>query len=99
MGYQKKLTVWTQLLVSILFLLLAISVNQHYFLIISILGFAGLALISSLHDIVSDGVYLLNLDSESQKRYVGVRTVFYQLGRLVIKGGDVGINGTTCRLL
>ncbi|MCL9683644.1 MFS transporter [Legionella maioricensis] len=84
---KKRLTVLTQLLVSILFLLLAISVNHHYFLMISILGFAGLALISSLHDIVSDGVYLLNLDSQSQKRYVGLRTVFYQLGRLVIKGG------------
>ena len=84
---KKKLTVWAQLLVSILFLLLAISVNHHYFLMISILALAGLALISSVHDIVSDGVYLLNLDSQSQKRYVGLRTVFYQLGRLVIKGG------------
>lgn len=88
---KKKLTVWAQLFVSILFLLLAISVNQQYFLNISIMGFAGLALISSLHDIVSDGIYLLNLDSEGQKRYVGVRTVFYQLGRLVIKGGMLAL--------
>lgn len=84
---KKRLTVFTQASVSILFLILALSVNGHYFLIISVLGFVCLALTSSLHDIASDGVYLLNLDSHDQQRYVALRTFFYQMGSLVIKGG------------
>ena len=84
---KKKLTVFAQFLVAVLFLMLALSVNHHYMLLVSILGFSGLALVSSVHDIVSDGVYLINLDEQNQKRYVGLRTVFFQLGRLGIKGG------------
>lgn len=88
---KKRLTVLAQLIVSIIFLILSLTVNHHYFLIISIVGFACLALISSFHDIVSDGIYLLNLDSQSQKRCVGLRTIFFQMGRLIIKGGLLAI--------
>ncbi|KTD33226.1 beta lactamase induction signal transducer AmpG [Legionella nautarum] len=90
---KKRLTIVTQLLASIVFFILALSVNKHYFLMVSILGFACLAVISSLHDIVSDGVYLLNLDKHSQKRYVAFRSFFYQMGRLVIKGGLLAVLG------
>ncbi|MDI9819166.1 MULTISPECIES: MFS transporter [unclassified Legionella] len=84
---RKKLTVLAQALVSLLFLMLAVTVEHRYFLFLSIIGFACMALASSVHDIVSDGVYLLNLDEQKQKRYVPLRTVFYQLGRLALKGG------------
>lgn len=90
---KKRLTIFTQALVVFLFFILAVSVNTQYFLIISILGFACLAGISSIHDIVSDGVYLLNLDEDQQKRYVALRSFFYQMGRLVIKGGLLVVVG------
>lgn len=84
---KKRLTLYAQATLTLLFILLAFCVDNPYFLIISSLGFAGLAFISSLHDIVSDGIYLLNLNNEEQKRYVALRSFFYQMGRLIIKGG------------
>ncbi len=84
---KKRLTILTQGLVSLLFFILALSVNHSHFFLISTLGFACLAFTGSIHDIVSDGIYLINLDDQKQKRYVALRSFFYQMGRLVIKGG------------
>jgi PAT family beta-lactamase induction signal transducer AmpG len=84
---KKKLTIYAQAILSLVFILLAFSVNTPYFLIISLFGFTVIAFISSLHDIVADGVYLINLTDDEQKRYVALRSFFYQMGRLVIKGG------------
>ncbi|KTC85178.1 MFS transporter [Legionella brunensis] len=83
---KKKLTITTQALLSLLFLVLALSSDSRYFLVLSSVCFVGIAFVSSLHDIVSDGVYILNLKEEEQKRYVAIRSFFYQMGRLVIKG-------------
>jgi len=90
---KKRLTIFTQGLISILFFVLACSVNQNYFLIISIIGLICLAFASAIHDIVSDGLYMINLDESNQKRYVALRSFFYQMGRLVIKGGLLVIVG------
>ncbi|CEK11723.1 MFS transporter [Legionella hackeliae] len=83
---KKNVTIFAQFILSILFLALAISVTSPHFLIVSSCCFILLAFISSTHDIASDGVYLLNLDEEKQKRYVAARSFFYQMGRLFIKG-------------
>lgn len=90
---KKRLTVLTEGLIAALFLLLGLSAGRSYFILFSTCGFFCLALSSSIHDIVSDGIYLLNLDEENQKRYVALRSFFYQLGRLVIKGGLVALVG------
>lgn len=90
---KKKLTVLAQVLLSFLFLMLALTVQHRYFLSLSIIGLACMALVSSMHDIVSDGVYLLHLDEQHQKRYVSLRTVFYQAGRLALKGGVLVLVG------
>ncbi|QMT60902.1 MFS transporter [Legionella sp. PC997] len=90
---KKKLTLYAQTFISLIFMLLAFCVENPYFLVISSIGFAGLAFISSLHDIVSDGIYLLNLNDEEQKKYVAFRSFFYQMGRLLIKGGLLALMG------
>jgi PAT family beta-lactamase induction signal transducer AmpG len=84
---RKKLTLYAQATVTLLFIILAFCVENPNFLMISSLSFAALAFVSSLHDIVSDGIYLINLNSEEQKKYVALRSFFYQMGRLIIKGG------------
>lgn len=83
---KKRLTIITQFLLSLLFFIVAISTDSIHFLVLSTLVFAFIAFFSSLHDIVSDGVYLVNLTHEEQKRYVATRSFFYQMGRLAIKG-------------
>lgn len=89
---KKKLTLYAQATLSFLFMFMAFGIDTPYFLILSSLGFASLAFISSLHDIVSDGIYLL-LNNEEQKRYVAWRSFFYQMGRLLIKGGLLALIG------
>ncbi len=84
---KKRLTILSQTMIALLFFALACSVNREHFLIISVLGLTCLAFTSSIHDIVSDGLYMINLDESNQKRYVALRSFFYQMGRLVIKGG------------
>lgn len=90
---KKKLTIFSQVFIAFIFLLLAISINKTNFLIISTLLFGGLAFSSALHDVVADGIYLLNLDEQNQKKYVPLRTIFYQFGRLFIKGGLLVLAG------
>ncbi|WP_392536586.1 MFS transporter [Legionella sp. 227] len=89
---KKKLTLYAQATLSFLFMFMAFGIDTPYFLILSSLGFASLAFISSLHDSVSDGIYLL-LNNEEQKRYVAWRSFFYQMGRLLIKGGLLALIG------
>lgn len=91
---KKKLTLYTQATVTLLFIILTFCVENPNFLVISSLSFAALAFVSSLHDIVSDGIYLLNLNCEEQKRYVALRSFFYQMGRLIIKGGLLALIGS-----
>lgn len=83
---KKHLTLVTQLAISLIFLLLAILAEQSKFLSFSVFAFACLALFSSMHDIVSDGLYIQNLDISGQKRYIPLRSLFYQLGRFITKG-------------
>lgn len=67
--------------------LLAVTANSSVFLPITIPAFLAIALLSSMNDILSDGLYLLHLSEVEQKRYVGLRSCCYQLGRLTVKGG------------
>lgn len=64
---KKKLTLYAQASLSLLFMAMAFCVDAPCFLGISALGFFLLAFLSSLHDIVSDGVYIINLNQEEQK--------------------------------
>ncbi|MCW8386218.1 MFS transporter [Fluoribacter dumoffii] len=90
---KKKLTLYAQASLSLLFMAMAFCVDAPCFLGISALGFFLLAFLSSLHDIVSDGVYIINLNQEEQKKYVAFRSFFYQMGRLIIKGGLLALIG------
>lgn len=84
---QKQCILLFQALITALFFALSLCIHCEYFIAISLVGFLCIAILSALHDIVVDGFYLFHLQEAQQKKYVGLRTVFYQLGRLVVKGG------------
>jgi PAT family beta-lactamase induction signal transducer AmpG len=88
---KKRLTVFIQMILTFLFLIIGLSMNQG--LLLLILLFVLLAFMSCLHDILSDGIYILTLNKEHQKCYIALRTVFYQLGRLVLKGALLTLSG------
>lgn len=66
--------------------------SEHFF-------FATLALLwlmafaSATHDIAADGFYLLALPSYQQAEFVGVRSTFFRLSVIVVKGGLVALAG------
>ncbi len=60
---------------------------------ISLICFFILAFTSATYDTASDGFYLLNLNTQQQAYYVGIRTVFWQAARVLCSGGIVTLIG------
>ena len=46
-----------------------------------------------MHDLNSDGFYIVSLNNEAQAHFVGVRTIAYQIGKLICQGGLVCLTG------
>ena len=67
------------------------AINRFFYFSICI--FFVTAIAASLHDTNSDGLYIVSLDKPAQAHFVGVRTLFYQVGKLAGKGGLVFIIG------
>lgn len=97
--------IFTQLLMSICFVLLALSlphpspeliestsVGVSMFTITLIL-FWITAFASATHDIAADGFYMLALDQHNQSFFVGIRSTFYRLSSLFGQGVLVVIAG------
>lgn len=59
--------------------------NKAYF-IWSVPLFLLLGFCSASYDIVSDGLYMISLSTKEQYQFVGIRSLFYQLGRFFIQG-------------
>lgn len=87
LGSKKNLVVATQLIMTCLLLLLITSLSSVHFFFLSSFIFFSIAFTAALHDISSDGLYIVALSRHTQAQYVGVRTIFYQLARLTCQGG------------
>jgi len=70
-------------------LTLSLALVLYLFSSFYLLGiiFLMMALVSAVHDTSSDGIYLEYLNYTTQAKLIGVRTVFYQLGKLICQGG------------
>jgi PAT family beta-lactamase induction signal transducer AmpG len=76
----------TQYVLSVVFLLLALSLNAGNFFTISLLCFFAGALTSATHDIALDGYYMITLGERGQAFFLGVRTTFFRLAMLTVTG-------------
>jgi MFS transporter, PAT family, beta-lactamase induction signal transducer AmpG len=84
---KKTLTLLSQFLLAACTALLALSLENLSTLFWSAtVLFGTIAILSSIHDITSDGIYLTALSTDKQALYVGVRTFFYQMARLCSEG-------------
>lgn len=90
---KKFFVVLTQLLSGLLFGLVAFSLKFDYFFAISISTMAVIALSGATHDIACDGVYMAELSSADQAKYIGVQGAFYNIAKLVANGGLVALAG------
>lgn len=90
---KKFFVVLTQLLSGLLFGIVAFSLKFDYFFAISISTMAVIALSGATHDIACDGVYMAELSSGDQAKYIGVQGAFYNIAKLVANGGLVAVAG------
>lgn len=76
----------TQIFTGCLFGLVALSLKLDHFFAISISLFAIIAISASTHDTAADGIYLNELDSKQQAKYVGWQGAFYNIAKIVSGG-------------
>ncbi|MFV0554912.1 MAG: MFS transporter [Mangrovibacterium sp.] len=90
---KKFFVILTQLVSGVLFGVVAFSLYFDYFFAISISTMAVIAFSGATHDIACDGVYMAELDKETQAKYIGVQGAFYNVAKLVANGGLVALAG------
>ena len=76
----------TQLLIGAGFAGVAFSISTPFYLQATIAFFYLLAFSSATHDIAADGFYMLELDTNQQAAFVGIRNAFYRVATLIGQG-------------
>jgi len=90
----KKFYVFTtQIFTGCLFGLVGLTLHTGYFFSLSITLLAIIALSGATHDMAADGVYLNELDSKTQAKYVGWQGAFYNIAKVVSGGALVYLAG------
>lgn len=90
---KKFFVIATQLITGITFGLVAFSLNLPHFFSIAIALLAVIAFSGATHDIVCDGVYMSELSTEEQAKYIGWQGAFYNIAKIIATGGLVYLAG------
>ena len=90
---KKFFVVVTQLLSGVMFGLAALALHLPSFFAVTVAIFAVVAFSGATHDIAADGVYMSELSTEEQAKYIGWQGAFYNLAKLVATGGLVWFAG------
>ena len=90
---KKFFVVATQLVSGVLFGTAALALHLPSFFAVTVAVFAVIAFSGATHDIAADGVYMSELSTEDQAKYIGWQGAFYNLAKLVATGGLVWFAG------
>lgn len=90
---KKFYVVLTQILTGACFGLIALGMQLDSFWAITIALFSVVALSGATHDIALDGLYMQELDKQTQAMYIGWQGAFYNLAKLFATGGLVWLAG------
>ena len=82
-----------QLVISIAFLIVGLTIPMSNFFVLSLAVFWVAAFASASNDVASDGFYMLALAKEQQSFFLGIRSTFYRLSMLTGNGIIVIIAG------
>ncbi|WP_369012583.1 MFS transporter [Flavobacterium anhuiense] len=85
-GTKRKWFLWMQLIISIAFLLVGLTIPTNGFFMMSLAIFWVAAFASASNDIATDGFYLLVLPEDKQSFFIGIRSTFYRLSMLAGNG-------------
>ncbi len=90
---KKFFAVLTQIATGIVFGLIALALNLPHFFAVSIALMAVIAFSGATHDVVADGIYMSELSTEDQSKYIGWQGAFYNIAKIVASGGLVMLAG------
>ena len=90
---KKHFVVITQLITGLAFALIALSLPLPSFFGYAIALMGVIALSGATHDIAGDGIYLTELSSTQQAKYIGWQGAFYNLAKILTNGGLVYLAG------
>ncbi|PRZ22865.1 MFS transporter [Flavobacterium granuli] len=90
---KRKWFIAMQLLISIAFLIVGLTIPMNHFFVISLAVFWVAAFASASNDVASDGFYMLALEKDQQSFFLGIRSTFYRLSMLTGNGLVVIIGG------
>jgi MFS transporter, PAT family, beta-lactamase induction signal transducer AmpG len=90
---KRKWLLWMQLILSICFVLMALSLHLTIFTLIALIIFSIISFISATHDIATDGFYLHALNKKDQAFFTGIRSTFYRISMIFGSGLLVWLAG------
>jgi PAT family beta-lactamase induction signal transducer AmpG len=90
---KKFFVVLTQIVTGAGFALVALALQTPFFFAAGIALLAVVAMSGATHDVVTDGVYMTELDKQQQARYIGWQGAFYNIAKIVASGGLVWLAG------
>ncbi len=93
LGSKKSIVVLTQMLCGIGFGLIALFLHIPQFFAICIAVLTVVAFSGATHDVALDGLYMAELSSQDQAKYIGWQGAFYNVAKLVATGLLVYIAG------
>lgn len=86
-GTKKQYILITELVSAIVLGLVAASLGLNNFFGICVALMAIMAVSGSIHDIAGDGTYMKYLNAKEQSQYIGWQGAFYNLAKVLAKGG------------
>lgn len=90
---KKYFVVGTEMLTGIGFALVALSLPLPNFFTYTIALMGLIAFCGATHDIATDGVYMSELDTQTQSKYIGWQGAFFNIAKVVANGGFVFLAG------
>lgn len=96
-GTKRNYVILTELLSSLVLGLIVFALPLSNFFAISIALMGVIAIAGSSHDIAGDGIYLSELDKETQSQYSGWQGAFYNMAKVLSNGALVYLAGWLVR--
>ena len=98
-GTKKQYVVITEMISAIMFGLVVFALPMPNFFSVSLALMGVIAISGSTHDIAGDGIYLDELNAETQSKYSGWQGAFYNLAKVLANGSLVFLAGWLTRAM
>lgn len=92
-GTKRKYVVITEIVSAVMFGLIVFALPLPDFFTVMLALMGVIAISGSTHDIAGDGIYLDELDTETQSKYSGWQGAFYNIAKVLANGGLVFLAG------